>query len=227
MRLAAALLCMTLPFAAVAQDAPRQITVTGYGSAAAAPDMAMISVGVTARDSVAQAAMDQTSQVTAAILARMAAMGIEPRDLQTSDLSLRPIYDNGNTPQNGPVVVGYEASNLVSVRVRALDSLGQVIGAALSDGANELGGLSFMVANPAPLLDDARRAAVADARARATLYAEAAGVALGPVLSISEAGGYEPMPKAEMMRSAAYDAPIAAGETGYSAQVTVVYGIAD
>ncbi|SIS99979.1 hypothetical protein SAMN05421759_10966 [Roseivivax lentus] len=224
---------LAAPVAAPAQSADgdadivARLSVTGRGEAVAVPDMATIRLGVVAQEDTAAAALDATSEVAARIIARLESFEIAARDVQTSGLSLQPVYtrydrDNGKPPE----ITGFRASNQVTVRVRDLDVLGDVLGAVTGDGANSLDGLSFGVSDEAPLLDAARRAAVADARAKAELYAEAAGVSLGRVLSIGEQGGGVPMPMpmAEM-RMAADSVPIAQGETGYSAQVSVVYEI--
>lgn len=203
-----------------------QLTVSGEGSVFAVPDMAVVSVGAMADASTAQEAMDQTSDITSAILARLADAGIEGRDIQTSDLSLNPIWNHRATTDDRPRIEGYQASNRVTVRVRDLDALGGVLDALLRDGANQLGGLQFTVSDPEPLLNEARVRAVADARARAQLLADAAGVQLGGLISLSETG--TPMPRPEMMGMArASDAavPVAEGETELRAGVTLVYEI--
>ncbi|OSQ47292.1 SIMPL domain-containing protein [Marivita geojedonensis] len=203
-----------------------QLTVSGEGSVFAVPDLAVVSVGAMADASTAQEAMDQTSDITSAILARLADAGIEGRDIQTSDLSLNPIWNHRATTDDRPRIEGYQASNRVTVRVRELDALGGVLDALLRDGANQLGGLQFTVSDPEPLLNEARVRAVADARARAELLADAAGVQLGGLISLSETG--TPMPRPEMMGMArASDAavPVAEGETELRAGVTLVYEI--
>jgi uncharacterized protein YggE len=184
-----------------------------------------VTAGVDTRAETAAAALAENSETMTAIFEAIDAAGIERRDVQTSQLSLNPVYepyrDDAEAP---PAVVAYEASNLVTVRVRAIDSLGAVIDALAKAGANRLQGVSFDVADPKPHLDAARERAVADARGRAELYAGAAGVTLGPVVSIRETVD---MPGPIMMRAEAASAapPIAAGTVTLSAQVEVVYGI--
>ena len=151
--------------------------------------------------------------------------GIEPRDVQTSQLTLNPVYEPYRDDAEGPpIVVAFDASNLVTVRVRAIDGLGAIIDALAEAGANRLQGVSFDVAEPRPHLDAAREKAVADARARAELYARAAGVTLGPIQSIRETFDN---PGPIMMRAEAASAapPIAAGTVTLSAQVEIVYAI--
>ena len=204
-----------------------RITVSGEGVVTAVPDMAVITMGASAEAETAKAAMDETSDITAAILERLTEAGIDARDIQTSDLSLNPIWSNRTSSDDRPRIDGYQASNRVTVRVRDLEALGPILDAVLTDGANRLGGLQFTIAEPDPLLDEARRRAVADARARAELFAEAAGVELGALLSLSENGAR--MPRPEMMSMArSYDeaVPVAQGEAELRAGVTLVYEIA-
>ena len=217
---------------ALAQDlsqasAPK-LTVTGEGEAVAVPDMATVSLGVSAQNADAGTAMDEASKVAEAILARLDAMGIAARDRQTSDVGLQPIWNNPTNSDNAPEITGYEASNRLTVRVRDLDQLGEVLGAVTEDGANRLSGLSFGLQDPDPVTEAARRDAVEDAMARAKVLAEAAGVTLGPVVSISEngGGGYAPSPM-PMMEARMSAAPVAAGESTINARVTMVFELAE
>jgi uncharacterized protein len=205
-----------------------QITVTGEGRVSAAPDLAIITMGAVAEAKTAKDAMDQTSDITRAILDQLSTLEIAPRDIQTSDLSLSPVWTNNRTEPNGrPRIDGYQASNRVTVRIRDLEKLGTVLDAVLTDGANRLGGLQFTLSDPEPLINDARRDAVADARAKAELFAQAAGVQLGALISLSESGGYMPRPEMmSMARSADAGVPVSAGETEVAANVAMVFAIA-
>ncbi len=226
-RTCALILALVLPLPTLA-DAARTITVTGSGEVQAEPDMAVVSIGARNTAPTARAAMDLTSAAAGAVMARLGAAGIEARDMQTGQISLNPVWDHRGGSDEGPRVTGFEAAITLTVRVRDLSVLGGVLDAAVSDGANALGGLSFAVADPAPLLSQARAQAVADAKAKAEEMAAAAGVTLGPVQTISEQGAMRPQPMMmEMARSAAADMPIAAGEVGYSASVMMVFAIAD
>jgi uncharacterized protein YggE len=223
--LAALVLALAAAAPAAAQE-PRRITVTGSAEVDAVPDMATVTAGVTVQAPTAAEALAQNSSIMAAVFAAIEAQGIERRDMQTSQLSLSPVWepyrDGAEEPQK---VVAYQASNLVTVRVREVAGLGAAIDAVATAGANQLHGVSFEVADPKPHLDQARADAVADARARAELYARAAGVALGPVQSIREA---VQVPGPIMMRAeAAMDAvpPVAEGTVTLQAQVEVVYAI--
>lgn len=202
-----------------------QITVTGEGRVASEPDMASISLGVVSEAETASAAMEETSDRANAIITALAEQGIEERDMQTSDLSLSPIWAEDRTQQDRITreIVGFSASTDLRVRVRDLDTLGTVMDAVLQVGANNFRGLSFGLQDPEPVADEARREAVADARRKAELLAEAAGVTLGGITSIREGGSnnYEPpMMEAAMMRDSG---PVARGEVNTTAQVTIVW----
>lgn len=220
---------MLLALPAFAADpVPATISVSGEGRVEVVPDLATVSLGVTTDADTASAAMAANSDAVAQVLERLKAAGIEPRDVQTSGLSLGPRYDYGRGDGTPPKLVGYTVSNMVTVRVRALDKLGGVLDGVVADGANTLNGLGFGLAEDGEARDEARRRAVADARRRAELYAEAAGVKLGRLVSINEAGGnYAPMPMAEAAFAKSADVPIAAGEVGISANVSLLYEIAE
>lgn len=211
-------------------DFDRTISVTGEGRIALAPDMAHLSLGVVGEDAAPGAALREMSEAMAAVMARMTAAGIAEADMMTGQLSLDERWDySGETAK----FLGYAAATTLEVRVRDLDLLGSLIDAAVQDGANRLGGLRFDLADRATPLDAARRAAVADARARAELLAEGAGVTLGPLLSMSESSYYDqPQPYFDsrvMLAPSPEGAavPVAAGETQVTANVTMVYAIAD
>ena len=217
---------LVLPLAAPAL-ADNVITVMGEGTVQVTPDMATISLGVTTDGASAAEAMAANSKALQAVIDRLKSAGIEDRDLQTSNLSLNPNwvgYDAGQTPK----IAGYVASNMLSVRVRALDTLGTVLDASITDGANTLNGITFELAAPRPAQDEARKAAVADAKARAELLATAAGVKLGKIEAITESAGYGvPMPMFRDEAKAASAVPVASGQIGMTASVTITYAIVE
>ena len=226
--LAALTLVLAAATPALAQDraaeAPRRIVVTGDASAEAAPDRASFTAGVQAEARGARDALTAASTAMTQVLAALEAAGVAKADLQTSELSVDPVWDDGDGGQRQPQVRGYMASNLVTVRARDLAALGALIDAASEAGANRFMGLSFALADPAAQEAEARAAAVAEARARAEQLASAAGVRLGPVLSITEQGGAGPMPM--FARADAMPAPpVAPGSVGVTVSVEVVYGI--
>lgn len=220
-----AALALCLAFPAVADEAG-QITVTGEGRVEAAPDMATITVGVSTSADTAGAALSTNSKAVAAVLAQLQDAGIAPRDMQTSGLSLGPQYDH-SASSGQAAITGYAASNIVTVRVRALERLGGVLDDLVGAGANQFHGLGFGLQDPQPAADEARRRAVGEARRKAQLYAEAAGVTLGRVISITEQTVHDG-PGPVLMRSAAAESavPIAEGELAMTAQVNVVYELA-
>lgn len=218
-----------LPFsAAFAEDAVRTMVITGSAEVAAKPDMARISLGVTQQGKTADQALAAMSDQVAKVLAYLETAGIAPEDMQTSGLSLSPRYaSRDSTPSDqAPAIVGYVAAMSISVTVQELDQLGTLLDASVKSGANRMNGLSFAVEDPGDLLDEARRAAVADAMARAEVLADAAGVGLGAIQSISESSGGG-MPYAADMRmiEAAAAVPVAEGAVNYSANVTIVFEI--
>lgn len=217
---------LSLPFALPAfAEGPATISVTGEGTVSSVPDLATISLGVTTTAATAAEAMAANSTALAAVLERLAAAGVAPRDMQTSNLTLNPnwvSYDSGTASK----IDGYTASNMLTVQVRALDKLGAVLDGTITDGANTLNGVTFGVAEPRPALDEARKKAVADAKARATLLVEAAGAKLGPIVSIAESSGFaQPQPMFRMEADATGSVPTAGGEVGLTATVTMVFEI--
>jgi uncharacterized protein len=217
-------LCLPFALPAMAQAAPT-IVVTGEGTVSSAPDIATISLGVTTTATSAAEAMAANSKSLSAVLERLKAAGVAPKDMQTSNLSLNPnwvSYDSGTSSK----IDGYTASNMLTVQVRALDTLGAVLDSSISDGANTLNGVTFGVAEPRPALDEARKKAVADAIARATLLVQAAGGELGPIVSIAESSNLaQPMPMFRMEADAAGSVPTAGGEVGLTASVTIAFEI--
>ena len=218
-------------------EAPR-IVVQGEGEASAAPDMATLQMGVSARADGAAEAMAQVRSAMADLLAELADAGVEERDVQTGLLNLRPLFsDDPNAPgpgpdpegpqQGGPRILGYAAESRVTVRVRDLQALGPLTELALSQGVNGFQGVGFGLADDTALSAEARRMAVADARARAEAFAEAAGVELGPLMRLTDQGGGRPVPMMRMEAASMRDGSgIAGGEVTANANVTLEYGIA-
>lgn len=225
----AAMLAVTAAGMAHAEE--RRITVDAAGVVQSEPDMATLTLGVTNEDAQASDAMQATSDAVAQILKRLEDMGVEARDVQTRDLSLSPVWSGRNNANgDNPEITGFVASNRVLVRVRDLTQLGTIMDAVIQDGANDFGGLSFGIQDPAPLQAQARARAVAEATAKAEQLAQAANLTLGPVQQISEqVGGIHPV--AQQMRavniSEAGSVPVAGGELSISVSVTMEFGIAE
>ena len=205
--------------AASGQAADRLVTVTGEATVAVAPDMAVIRVGVTSAGKSAREASDTNARQMTAVLAAIKDAGIGARDVQTSRLSLQPQYDPNRS--GTARLLGFQATNQITVNIRDIDKLAGIIDQAIAAGANEMSGLEFVVSEQSKLLDQARDDAIADARRKAERYAKAAGVKLGAVTSISEEGS-TPQPRLiQAMRAGA--APVAPGEQTLRAVVTVSY----
>ncbi|WP_020184371.1 SIMPL domain-containing protein [Methylopila sp. 73B] len=228
---AVALLALSLlPNAAFAQETrePPAVSVTGEGVVAATPDRAAVTSGVVTRAQTAGAALAANATAMTKVFAALKAARIEDRDVATSALGLQPQYDYADG--RSPKLVAYEARNAVTVRVRELDRLGALLDQLVQAGSNQLESLVFEVSDADKRLDEARKAAIADARRKAELYAEAAGAKLGEVLSIAESGGAEPPVRPQAMRAKAMDAapaptPVAAGEQELRVEVQARWSI--
>lgn len=160
------------------------------------------------------------------VFATLKRIGIPEKSIQTSEFSVTPQYSNERNG-NAQRIVGYQVTNNVSVTVDDLAKLGPALDALVASGSNSLGGVSFSIHDPKPLLAQARAAAMKDAMARAKTYAGAAGLQLGPILSIAEGGAEVPRPlfvKA-MDAMAPASTPVAAGEESVSASVSVTFEI--
>ncbi len=227
------LLVTALSAPALAAEAT--VSINGRGEVTAAPDTAFVNSGVTTQGTTAREALDANNQAMTELLETLKAAGIEARDIQTSGFSVNPNYvytdardANGYTLP--PKIVGYQVMNTVNVRVRDLANLGAVLDKAVTVGANTISGVTFSVADPSELYNDARKAAFADAKAKAELYADIADEELGGIRSISESQGFGQPPQPYMMRSVAADSaavPIAGGELTYSIDVQVTWSLGD
>ena len=198
------------------------VTVTGTGSVTAAPDMAQISTGVVTQAPTAAGALAANSQAMERLLQALAAQGIAARDVQTTSLSVSPLRRQGRDGQP-PEITGYEVTNQVRVKVRDLSRLGRVLDQQVGQGANLVYGVQFGQQEPAPLLDEARRRAMADARRRAELYAAAAALKVGRVVAVQEAGAASPRPGLGARVAMAAAVPVAPGEQEVQASVTVTF----
>jgi uncharacterized protein YggE len=193
--------------------------------------MASVAVGVVSEAATAADALSQNSASMLAIQSALTGAGIDRRDLQTGGFYVQPRYSEPPPDRQGaftPEIVGYTVQNTLNVRIRDLKMVGPVLDAMVRLGANSISGPTFGVAEPRDLEDQARREAVRDALRKATLYAEAAELALGPVVRIEEgyAAGPSPAPMLAMARDAAYDSvPIEAGELTFQAQVSVTFAL--
>ncbi len=223
--LLAAALLLAAPALGAADDAPHPttLTVTAEGHVDRAPDVADLSGGVVTQAPTAAAALAANATRMTGVIAAIRRAGIAERDIQTSGLSLQPQYRYTNG--EAPVLTGYQVTNTVGFTVRNLADAGRLVDALVAAGANQINGPNFRVDDSAGPLDAARTAAVATARARADLYAAAAGLHVRRIRSIVE-GSERPEPRPLMMMARAKVAdttPIAPGEMTLAASVTVVF----
>lgn len=228
-------ICALALVPAQAQDDTKAglITMQGQGEVAAEPDTAYVTSGVVAEAKTAKEALQENTTAMAALIDVLKAAGVEDRDIQTSGFSVQPVYTysdqrNSDGYQQPPRIEAYRVENNVTVRVRNIADLGTILDDMVSVGANTINNVSFAVADSTELVNTARREAMADAIAKANLYADAAGVGLGPIVSISENGGYNPSPqplaRVEMM-AADSKVPVQGGEVNYSITVSVQWEI--
>jgi hypothetical protein len=209
------------PFSAqAAEKIDKLVTVTGEGKVVAAPDNAVIRLGVSSQAKTARAASDANAKEMTVVLAAIKESGVADRDIQTTSLSLQPQYDPKQT--GAARLTGFQVSNQVTVKIRDVGRLSAVLDRAIAAGANEMSGIEFVVSEQAKLLDQARAAAIADARRKAELYANAAGMKVGRVMAIAEEGSAPSPYLYQPMRAGAAPA-IAPGEQTLRAVVTVSY----
>jgi hypothetical protein len=216
---------------AAADDLGRTISVSGQGKATAPPDMATIHSGVVTQASTAAQALDANSEAMTRLIAVLQERNIAAKDIQTSNFQVNPEYKPVPRGQTEPQIGGYRVTNQVRVQVRNLPELGGILDALVKAGSNNLTGISFGIAEPTGILDEARNVAISDARRRARLYAQAAGVRVGRVMTISEQPPSLPRPQMMMARSLAFeqasDVPVATGEQELQATVFVVFELED
>lgn len=208
---------------------PRLLSVSGTGEARGVPDRALLSTGVVTQGRTAAAALTANARAMNAVFDALKRAGIPDKNIQTSSFSVSPQYAPDKPGQSGPQhVAGYEVSNTVSVTVDGMDKLGATIDALVAAGSNQIDGPSFTIADPKPLLAKAREEAVKDAFARAETLARAAGVTLGPIVSIAEgsASAPEPLrPRGLMAMDKLASTPVAAGEESLNAEVSISWEI--
>jgi len=201
------------------------LTVTGQGSASAVPDMATMTMGVSHEAANPQNAMEWVTRDINSVFSRLRDAGIEERDLQTSQISLYPVWSRADR-EGKSTVSGFSASVNMRVVLRDLDRLGDILDEVLDAGGNRFNGMTLGIQDTASLQTEARVAAIADARMKAADYAEAAEVTLQGIVSISEnGGGGSPYPALRMADAAMSmeSLEVARGESAISQTVTVVF----
>ena len=214
---------------------PRTLSVRGVGKISARPDSVHIQVGVSTEAPTALAALAANNESMNRLFQIVKEKGIAEKDLQTSNIQVMPQYSQPPIPQPGqiqrefiPKIIGYRVDNQVAIRARDISKLGPLLDAVVEGGANQINGINFRIDDTEKLLVEARKEAMADAKAKANLLAGEAGVVVGAPLKIEEEGGGRPMMDSiatggRMMKMAGAVMPVAAGEQELSVTVSVVY----
>lgn len=227
---AATLIAAMAPMAADAQTAPMltgtRLDISARGEVSRVPDVALISAGVVTQAADAKTALSNNAAKMTRVLAALKRAGIEARDVSTSTINLSAQYRYADNQP--PVITGYQANNMVSVRFRDIAKSGAILDTLVSEGANQINGPTLTIDKPDAALDEARLSAMKTARSRAELYAKAAGLTIRRIVSIAESTDSsppQPFPTAMMVRSAdaAAKTEIAAGEQQIGVTLSVTY----
>jgi len=204
------------------------VSVSGQGSVFGEPDVAVLTLGVESEADSVSEARQRAAESMDAVLAALKGGGVADEDIQTTRFSVQPRFEyllNGRQ-----VLIGFVVSNLVTVKIRAIDDTGKLVDAAVEAGGDltRVEGLQFTIDDPSTLQDQARQEAMADARQKAETLAQAAAVELGPARSISEGGGPQPIEFSRFALEAAAplaETPIQLGELEVRVDVQVVYDL--
>jgi len=205
---------------------PESITVTGTGKSSVAPDRFTFNLGVQTIAPTVDEAVNQNNTRVAAVIAALKKAGAADKDIQTSQFNIWPQqdYQEGRLPR----ILGYQVSNNITVRSEKIADAGKLLGIALNAGVNTSSGINFEVSNPSRGREQGLRAAMDDARAKASLLAQAAGRTIGRAIVISE--GVQsappqpyPMVRMQAMEAKVGDVPVEAGSNEVSYTVTVTY----
>lgn len=211
----------------IAAAMPESITVVGTGKSIVAPDRFTFTLGVQTIAATVDEAVNENNSKVAAVIAALKKAGAEEKNIQTSQFNIWPQqdYQEGRLPR----ILGYQVSNSITVRSTKIADAGKLLGVALSAGVNTSSGINFESSNPSAGRDQGLRAAIEDARAKATLLAQAANRALGKAIVIMEGvqaqpPGY-PMARGAVsaMEAKVSDVPVESGSQEVSYTVTVTY----
>jgi len=198
------------------------VTASGTGETVAAPDVAEMYFGVTVQSDEASDALSEANAIAEEVAAAVKGAGVAAEDVQTANVS---VYPEQSYTGDTPVITGYRANIQVRAKIRDIEKIGDVIGAASEAGANEIGGPSFMLDDDADVRNEAIELAIDDARERAEVMAKAAGKDLGEIISVSETGLSTPIYYGAVAESmdAAKSVAIEPGQLDVTASVTVVF----
>lgn len=199
----------------------RHLDVSASAAVSAAPDQATVQLGVTTQATNAGEALSKNSTDTAAVIAAVVKLGVDEKDIQTSNFNVYPTYDT-----TGTRITGYQVTNTVTVTIRDIQKTGSLLDQVVQAGANNISGLSFSIADTTALVANARTKAYAAAKAKAEAMAAAAGVELGEVISVTESAQPATVyPTAKVAMDAMGAAPIQAGSQDVTVDVSIVYAL--
>jgi uncharacterized protein YggE len=207
------------------------VSVTGTARVATTPDRFSFNVSVQTISPTVEEAVNENNTKVAAVIAALKNAGAKPEEIQTSNFSIYPQQDYSQQQQGKlPRLLGYQVSNSITVTKKEIASAGKLLQAAIGAGVNQSSGLSFSVSDPARGRDEGLRAAFADARAKATLLAQAAGRTLGPAMAITEGGASSPQPRpmamgARVMAAQVAEVPVESGSEELAFTVSVVFAM--
>jgi uncharacterized protein YggE len=207
------------------------VSVTGSARVTTTPDRFSFNVSVQTIAPTVEEAVNENNAKVAAVIAALKNAGAKPEEIQTSNFSIYPQQDYSQQQQGKlPRLLGYQVSNSITVTKKEIAAAGKLLQAAIGAGVNQSSGLSFSVSDPARGRDEGLRAAFADARAKATLLAQAAGRTLGPAMAITEGGASNPQPRPMMVgrvmaAQVASEVPVESGSEELGFTVSVVFAL--
>ncbi|HXH40517.1 MAG TPA: SIMPL domain-containing protein [Thermoanaerobaculia bacterium] len=210
---------------------PDTVSVTGVGRATVLPDRFSFNASVQTMAPTVEEAVNENNSKVAAVIAALKNAGAAADEIKTSNFSIYPQQDYSQQQQGKPPrVVGYQVSNSITVTKKQIADAGRLLQAAIAAGVNQTSGLSFTVSDPTRGRDEGMRAAFADAHAKASLLAQAAGRTLGPAMTITESGSSPPTPRPlgsprAMAAVVAEPVPVESGTQDLSFTVSVVFAL--
>jgi len=210
-------------FASPSSPEQKTISVSGTGTVSMSPDIGWFTASVVIQAATAALAEGQNNDAMSKVVSALKNAGIAEKDMQTIEFSLNPIYQDSKEPGKPPTLVGYSARHTIQVTVNDVTTVGKMIDLAISNGANELGGIYFGLS--AAKLQQARSEAISlavkDADSEARTIANAMGVTLVAPVSVSFGYYYAPAPS--NFRAAAEQAPVMPGQLQYTVNIQIAY----
>lgn len=219
----ATLLTVAAPVGQAQDDDRRTITMTGSAEARIDPDQVIVRVGVVTEGRTVQAAKELNDTRSRAVLTLLANNGVPARDIQTSNLSIEPVYDYSSKSRK---LLHYQMANTVTVTVRKLTSLEKILDDVLTDGANVLDNIQFVVSNQRAISDSLRIEATRNAKTKAAAVAEALGMRLGKpiVVSTEQSESFQPMVRYTLSsRASDSSTPISAGQETITSTISITF----